>query len=136
MKSHLCLRLGLTLALLATGIVADAQTRWPTTKVARAAAASKPVQIRKPRAARKRGTTKVVARASTKEDLLRSMAELVTRQAAAIEALARRLEAAETRLELLSAAATTNAPMASVIDEAQAPFRASLSIDWAQVSAR
>ena len=78
--------------------------------------------------------SKVVA-ASPQPDLLRSMAELVTRQAAAIEALARRLEVAESRLEQLAGPPPT-APVAAEIDEAQAPFRAALSIDWAEVIGR
>ena len=63
------------------------------------------------------------------------MAELVTRQAAAIDALARRLEAAEARLELLATAAP-QAPAVAEVDEAQTPFRASLAIDWAEVIGR
>ena len=134
MKSHASIRLGFALALwLAAGLVTDAQSNWPTTKVVRPAAASKPVQIRKPRPKR-RGAPKVVA-ASPQPDLLRSMAELVTRQAAAIEALARRLEVAESRLEQLAGPPPT-APVAAEIDEAQAPFRAALSIDWAEVIGR
>ena len=67
------------------------------------------------------------------------MAELVTRQAAAIEVLARRLEAAESRLEQLAAAAapeTPATPERAALDEAQAPFRASLAIDWSEVIGR
>ena len=63
------------------------------------------------------------------------MAALVTHQAAAIDALAHRLEAAEARLELLAAAAQ-QAPVVAEIDEAQAPFRAALAIDWAEVIGR
>ena len=148
MKSHLSVRLGLALALaLATGIVTDAQANWPTTRVARSAAAPKPVQIRKPRPARKRRAAKPITIAATSTDLLRSMAELVTRQAAAIEALARRLEAAESRLETLASASVPGTQVsehASVepdtvapdIDAAQVPFRAALVVDWAERIAR
>ena len=73
------------------------------------------------------------------------MAELVTRQAAAIEALARRLEAAESRLDVLASASAPAAqtgqdaalgPVTPGFDDAQSPFRAALSIDWAEVIAR
>jgi len=146
MKSHLSIRLGLAVALsLTTGIVTDAQTNWPTTKVVRPAAAPRPVQIRKPKPTSKRRAARTSTSTATSADLLRSMAELVTRQAAAIEALARRLEAAESRLDVLASA---SAPAAQAgqdaslervtpgFDDAQSPFRAALSIDWAEVIAR
>jgi hypothetical protein len=146
MKPHTSLRLGLAVVLtLASGIITDAQTNWPTAKTARIATPSKPVQIRKARAAKRRGATRaaapsgatarVTASTATQMELLRSMADLVTRQATAIDALARRLEAAEARLELL-AAAPQQAPVVAEIDEAQAPFRAALAIDWAEVIGR
>ena len=146
MKSHLSICLGLALALsLTTGIVTDAQTKWPTTKVVRPATAPRPVQIRKPKPTRKRRAARPATAVAPSSDLLRSMAELVTRQAAAIEALARRLEAAESRLEALASATAPAAhtgqdaalePVTPEFNDAQSPFRAALSIDWAEVIAR
>ena len=146
MKSHLSIRLGLVVALsLTTGIVTDAQTNWPTTKVVRPAAAPRPVQIRKPKPTSKRRAARTATIPRRQRISLRSMAELVTRQAAAIEALARRLEAAESRLDVLASASAPAAqtgqdaslgPVTPGFDDAQSPFRAALSIDWAEVIAR
>jgi hypothetical protein len=71
------------------------------------------------------------------------MAELVTRQAEAIEALARRLEAAEARLEVLASAAldspagveATASTTPPALTQLQTPFEAGWSIDWADVIA-
>jgi hypothetical protein len=140
MKSHASIRAALALAMsLASGIVIEAQTKWPTAKAARTVAAPKAraLQIRKAKPSKRRATARTTA-ATTPTELLRSMSELVTRQAAAIDVLARRLEAAESRLEQLAAAAP-EAPAAAeraALDEAQAPFRAALAIDWSEVIGR
>jgi hypothetical protein len=64
------------------------------------------------------------------------MAELITRQAEAIELLERRLAAAERRLAALAPAAP-EAPAVTAIEDPQAPFKtAALSIDWADVLSR
>lgn len=64
------------------------------------------------------------------------MAELITRQAEAIELLERRLAAAESRLAALVPAQPA-APVVAAIEDPQAPFRAaSLSIDWADLLSR
>ena len=148
MRSQSWIGVGMVVALsLAAGSVVESQTKWPTTKSARPATASKSVQIRKPKPTRKRRAGKPVTGTETQADLLRSMADLVTRQAAAIEALGRRLEAAESRLEQLASASAAGIPVVQTaaaeptatlpeIDDAQAPFRAALSIDWADLIGR
>jgi hypothetical protein len=139
MRSHTSIRAGLVLATtLAAGTAADAQTNWPTARP-RAAAVSSPVKSRKraPVRRRKTATPRPVAAAATREnELLRSMAELVMRQAQAIELLEKRLAAAESRLAAL-VPSEPDAPAVAAIEDAQAPFRtASLSIDWADVLSR
>jgi hypothetical protein len=140
MRSHTSIRAGLVLAMtLAAGTAADAQTNWPTARP-RAAAVSSPVKSRKRAPVRRRKTATprpVAAAAATREnELLRSMAELVMRQAQAIELLEKRLAAAESRLAAL-VPSEPDAPAVAAIEDAQAPFRtASLSIDWADVLSR
>ena len=128
-------RVALVLALtVAGGVVAEAQIGWPSAKTK--AAVTAPAQPRKPASARRRArVARPAVTASTVEtQLLRSMADLVTRQAAAIEVLSRRLEAAEARLDALEPAEP--AETASALDPAQAPFRAFLSVDWNEVIGR
>jgi hypothetical protein len=138
MRSLTSFRAGLMVALmLATGMVTDAQTNWPTATTAKTATAtaSKPVKSRKPAPKRRRKAVRPrpVATVTPNEiELLRSMADLITRQAAAIELLARRLEATEARLATVTAA-QAHPPAVATIEDAQAPFRASLSLDWSKL---
>jgi hypothetical protein len=137
MASHMSIRVALIVALtLAAGIGAEAQTNWPKAKTV---SASRPSQVRGLTTARRRKVTKSrnAVPATTETELLRSMAALVTRQAEAIELLAKRLEAAEARLALV-APIESEAPTAAAIEDPQAPFRASLfgSIDWAALAHR
>ena len=130
------IRVALVIALtVAGGAMAGAQTRWPAAKAK--AAVSTPAQARKPASVRRRARAmpRPAATSSTAETaLLRSMAELVTRQAAAIEVLSRRLEAAEARLDALEPAQP--AVTAADVDPAQSPCRAFLTVDWNEVIGR
>lgn len=107
MRSQMSIRAALVVALILTGDAAtDAQSNWPTAKPAAAPAsvsASAPDKTTKPAPARRRRVTRRRPAAVTparETELLRSMTEVVSRQAAAIELLARRLEAAEARLAM------------------------------------
>jgi len=115
--------------ILGTGIVTDAQTNWPTAKTGAAAVAS-PVKPRKPARRRRARPRPVVAAPVRETTLLRSMAELITRQAATIDVLTRRLDAAEARLAAV-ARAVSDVPAG--IDAPETPFSAAGSIDWNQV---
>ena len=132
-------RVALVIALtVAGGVVADAQMGWPPPAKTKAAV-TVPAHARKPASARRRARiARPAARSSTAEtQLLRSMAELVTRQAAAIEVLSRRLEAAEARLDALAPVEpAAPAATAAAVDPAQSPFRAFLSVDWNEVIGR
>lgn len=130
-RSHHAIRVALVVALtIGGGIILTAQSNWPSARTA--AEVSKPVKSRTSAPVRRRRAARPRPAAPMREtELLRSMAELATRQAAAIELLARRLEAAEARLSALASSEPVARPMA--IDDAQAPFRAAVSIDWDQV---
>ena len=103
----------------------DAQTNWPTARTR--PAASKAAKTRKPSPVRR-----PKPRASRETELLRSLADLVTRQAAAIELLSKRLEMAEAQLAALSRP-ESEPHMLTAREDPQALFRASLSIDWAEL---
>jgi hypothetical protein len=123
---------------LGAGIATDAKTNWPTART-RAAAVSSPAKSHKRAPVRRRKAAKprpVAAAPTPENDLLRSMAELITRQAQALELLERRLAAAESRLAAL-VPAEPDPPAVATIEDPQAPFRtASLSIDWSDILSR
>jgi hypothetical protein len=104
MRSHLPLSAAFVVALvLAGGVTSDAQTNWPTAKTA-APVVSKPVQAPKKTVRRKSVRPRPASTPSRQEtELLRAMVDVVARQAATLEMLARRLEAAEARLAAVQA---------------------------------
>ena len=120
------IRTALVIALVLTGSGAsEAQTNWPAGRTR--PAVSKSAKVRTPSHVRRRKL-----RASPETELLRSLADLVTRQAAAIELLSKRLEMAEAQLAALSRP-ESEPPMLTALEDPQAPFRASLSIEWAEL---
>jgi len=123
--------------------IVDAQSGWPSAKPApKAVAAPKRLASfvgagleTRPSTARKK---KVVPRkavavmaASDRDALLRSMAELLNRQASVIEALASRLESAERRLASLTMPASGPVASDATFDPARTGL--GLAIDWSQV---
>jgi hypothetical protein len=99
MRSHVPLRAAFVVALtLAGGVSSKAQTHWPAAKTA-TPVVSKPVQAPTKTVRRKSVRPRPAPAPSRQEtELLRAMVDVVARQAATLEMLARRLEAAEARL--------------------------------------
>lgn len=123
------IRAAIVIALLLTGSGAsEAQTNWPAGRTR--PAASESAKVRKPSPVRRRRL-----RASPETELLRSLTDLVTRQAAAIELLSKRLETAEARLAAL-ARPESEPPVLTALDDPQAPFRGSFANDWAELLSR
>jgi hypothetical protein len=104
--------------------VVHGQSSWPTAKkTAVEGGRRKTVSTKK----RRRAAVPVKRAHAIDEATLRSMYDLIARQSLALEALTKRLEAAERRLD---AAASAAEPLA---DDRADLFRAALAVDWSRV---
>jgi len=111
-----------------------AQTGWPDSRKTRATKTATPAKAARTasKASGKPARAKTARPASrpriADEAALRAMSAIIARQTQAIEALTRRLEAAERRLDMASAPAID-----VLVEDTVDPFRAARSVDWAEI---
>ena len=107
----------------------EAQSNWPTAPRATTARPDPPAKTRKASRPKRRSARKPPTTVRVDEATLRTISELITRQTLAIEALTRRLEAAERRFE------QAMLPAAELSRDIPASFCTVPRVDWSRALA-